>query len=97
MGKVLVLGSGMCGMATAMMLARDGHEVTMIERDTSEPPTTLEEAFEAWERKGVAQFKQVHYMHARFRHVLDAELPDVRDALFESGARRYDPIEEFFT
>ena len=28
MGKLIIAGEGMCGMATAMMLADDGHDVT---------------------------------------------------------------------
>jgi 2-polyprenyl-6-methoxyphenol hydroxylase-like FAD-dependent oxidoreductase len=92
----LILGGGMCGMAAAMMLARDGHDVTVLEKDEASPPASVEEAIERWDRKGVAQFRQVHYMHARFRHVLDEELPDVRDALIDSGARRYDVLQAFF-
>jgi len=97
MADVLILGGGMCGMSAAMMLARDGHSVTVIEKDNASPPASLEEALDRWERPGVAQFRLVHYMHARFRHVLDAELPDVIEALDAEGARRYDPIEAFFS
>ena len=96
MADVLVLGGGLVGTAAAMMLARDGHDVTVLERDAAEPPVSVTEALERWERPGVAQFNQVHYMHARFRHVLDAELSDVRDALIANGGRVYDPIVEFF-
>jgi len=95
MAKALVLGSGICGSAMAMMLARDGHDVTVVERDGAQVPASVEEAVEKWERPGVAQFRQAHYMHARFRHTLEAELPDMVDALVRSGARRYDPVAEF--
>jgi 2-polyprenyl-6-methoxyphenol hydroxylase-like FAD-dependent oxidoreductase len=89
MPDVLILGGGIVGAAAAMMLARDGREVTVLERDPAPPPASIEEAAENWDRPGVAQFRQAHYMHTRFRHVLDEELPDVRDALVENGARRY--------
>jgi hypothetical protein len=40
----------------------------------------------------VVQFRQRHFLQARARHVLDAELPDVRDALVAAGAVRVDPL-----
>jgi 2-polyprenyl-6-methoxyphenol hydroxylase-like FAD-dependent oxidoreductase len=86
MSKVIVLGGGLCGLASALMLARDGHEVTVLERDPGPVPETPERAWEAWERGGVAQFRQAHYMQPRGRQVLGAELPDVLDAIREAGA-----------
>jgi len=37
MSNIVVLGAGLNGLATAMLLARDGHEVTILERDPAEP------------------------------------------------------------
>jgi 2-polyprenyl-6-methoxyphenol hydroxylase-like FAD-dependent oxidoreductase len=89
---ILVLGGGVCGLAAAMLLARDGHDVTVLERDPDQVPAAPEDAWDAWPRKGVAQFRQPHFMQARVRQVLDAELPDVRDALLAAGAVRVDPM-----
>src|SRR3712207_8105006 len=36
--EILVLGAGLGGLSTAMLLARDGHQVTILERDPAEPP-----------------------------------------------------------
>ena len=82
MPNTIVLGAGLCGLAAGMMLARDGHRVTVLERDPAPVPDTPEAAWERWGRDGVAQFRQAHYMQARGRLVLEAELPDVhaRDA-----------------
>ena len=33
MAEILVLGAGLTGLTTAMLLARDGHDVTVLERD----------------------------------------------------------------
>jgi 2-polyprenyl-6-methoxyphenol hydroxylase-like FAD-dependent oxidoreductase len=84
--NVIVLGGGVCGLASGLMLARDGHRVTVLERDPAPVPESSERAWEVWERQGVAQFRQAHYMQPRGRHVLGAELPDVVDALEEAGA-----------
>jgi 2-polyprenyl-6-methoxyphenol hydroxylase-like FAD-dependent oxidoreductase len=88
MSKVIVLGGGVCGLASALMLARDGHEVTLLERDPAPVPESPERAWERWERQGVAQFRQAHYMQPRGHHVLAAELPDVIAALEQAGATR---------
>jgi phytoene dehydrogenase-like protein len=31
--RVALMGAGVAGMSTAMLLARDGHSVTIVERD----------------------------------------------------------------
>jgi len=38
MARVVVIGSGVVGSCAAMMLARDGHDVTVVERDAASPP-----------------------------------------------------------
>jgi 2-polyprenyl-6-methoxyphenol hydroxylase-like FAD-dependent oxidoreductase len=92
MARVCVIGGGVCGLAAAMLLARDGHDVTVIERDAEDAPETLDGAWRDWDRKGVAQFRQPHNLHARARHILAAELPDVLDALRAAGAFQMDPL-----
>src|SRR4051794_13332018 len=92
MAHTIVLGGGLCGLSAAMMLARDGHRLTVLERDPDPVPADPEAAWERWCRDGVTQFRQAHYMQPRGRHVLDAELPDVRRALEDAGALRFDPL-----
>jgi flavin-dependent dehydrogenase len=92
MPQIIVMGGGVSGLATAILLARDGHDVTVLERDAEPPPATLEEAIEGWPRRGVAQFRQAHYMLPRGRTVLDEDLPDLRDALLAAGAYRFDVL-----
>jgi 2-polyprenyl-6-methoxyphenol hydroxylase-like FAD-dependent oxidoreductase len=88
-----VLGGGVCGLATAMMLARDGHDVSVLERDPEPVPDAVDEAWTTWTRPGVVQFRQPHFLQARVRQVLDRELPDVRDALAAAGAALIDPLD----
>src|ERR1700741_2750837 len=74
--EILVLGAGLCGLSTAMLLARDGHEVTVLERDPAEPPPAGQ-AWEAWQRPGVNQFRLPHLMAPRWRIEMARELPEV--------------------
>ncbi len=92
MARVVIVGAGPIGLATAILLARDGHAVTVLEKDAQAPPVTELEAWERWERRGVAQFRQAHFMQARFRHLLDAELPEVRNQIRALGGRRFNLI-----
>ena len=92
MSRIVVLGAGMCGLATGMMLARGGHAVTVLERDQGPVPDSPELAWEQWSRDGVAQFRQAHYLQPGGRAVLDAELPDVAAALEAAGAIRFDAL-----
>jgi 2-polyprenyl-6-methoxyphenol hydroxylase-like FAD-dependent oxidoreductase len=93
MAHTIVLGGGLCGLTTAMMLARDGHRVTVLERDPEPVPADPETAWERWRRDGVTQFRQAHYLQPLGRQVLDAELPDVRQALADAGALRFNPVD----
>lgn len=75
-----------------MLLARQGHGITVFERDREPVPGSPEEAWHAWERRGVAQFRQPHYLHAAARHLLDAHLPEVKEALLEAGGVTFDML-----
>ncbi|HEY8673877.1 MAG TPA: FAD-dependent oxidoreductase [Candidatus Dormibacteraeota bacterium] len=88
MPEVIVIGAGPVGLATAMLLAKDGYRVTVLDKDPDGPPDEPWEAWERWERKGVAQFRQPHFMMPRFRHVLDSEFPEVRRRIEKIGGRR---------
>lgn len=85
MGEIVVCGGGVIGLATAVMLARDGHRVTVLEADPGETPEASALAWESWQRRGVAQFRQPNNLFARFRHVCDEELPEVTGLLLDAG------------
>jgi 2-polyprenyl-6-methoxyphenol hydroxylase-like FAD-dependent oxidoreductase len=89
MADVLVAGSGLIGMATAMLLAKDGHRVTVLERDPAEPAGDADDLFQGWQRRGVAQFQQAHFFQPRMRSELERELPEVLEHAVALGARRF--------
>lgn len=91
MARIVVLGAGVVGLGVAMMLADDGHQVTVLERDPAPPPSP-EQAWDSWSRRGVNQFRLPHFLLARFRSVADAELPGLVDDLAAAGALRANPI-----
>jgi 2-polyprenyl-6-methoxyphenol hydroxylase-like FAD-dependent oxidoreductase len=91
MANIIVIGAGLNGLATAMLLAHDGHEVTVLERDASSPPGRPEDAWELWDRRGVNQFRMLHYMQPLWRSLLDSELPGVTDTLTSWGALPFNP------
>lgn len=84
MAAIVVCGGSVIGLSTAMLLARDGHQVTVLERDPAPPPASTG-AWDQWPRPGVGQFHQPHTLHPRFRLILDEELPGLVDRLAEAG------------
>src|SRR6478609_54965 len=93
MARVVMVGGGVVGLCGALMLGRDGHEVTVLERDPA-PPTDPIEAWDGWERRGVNQFRMLHYFAPRFRGVMQANAPEVVHALEDAGARLSNPFRE---
>jgi len=89
--RILIVGGGVVGLSTALMLARHGFAVTVAERGGEPPPGSPAEAWAAWERRGVAQFRQPHFLHAAARHILDRHLPEVTAALRQADCVTFDP------
>jgi 2-polyprenyl-6-methoxyphenol hydroxylase-like FAD-dependent oxidoreductase len=92
MSRIVVCGGSVIGLATAMMLAADGHEVTVLEADSEGVPAEGPGAWEAWRRRGVAQFHQPHSLLSRFRLVCDEELPGLTDRLRAAGCLPVDYV-----
>jgi 2-polyprenyl-6-methoxyphenol hydroxylase-like FAD-dependent oxidoreductase len=90
MAEVVVCGGSVLGLTTAMLLARDGHDVTVVERDPEPVPATWDEAWSSWARPGVPQFHQPHNLMPRYREVMEHELPDVFASLVDHGGRWVD-------
>lgn len=89
MARIVVIGGGFIGLATALMVARQGHDVTVLERDPAPPPETPQQAWDGWGRRGVTQFRQPHYLLPAGYRELREHLPEVACALESAGAVRH--------
>jgi 2-polyprenyl-6-methoxyphenol hydroxylase-like FAD-dependent oxidoreductase len=78
----VVVGAGPTGLFIAIALARQGCEVTLVDRDPGPPPGPES----GWRRRGVMQFDHAHTFRRQVIDVLQAEVPDVLDDLVAAGA-----------
>ncbi len=84
--EVAIVGGGICGLATALLLDADGHRVTVFEQDANPIPEDPRSAWDDWIRKGVGQFRQPHLLQPALRVVLEREFPAVEQMLIDAGA-----------
>ncbi|MEU8819021.1 FAD-dependent oxidoreductase [Actinoplanes sp. NPDC048796] len=86
MANMTILGAGLAGLSTAMMLRGDGHDVTVLERDPAPPGSRL---WETWQRPGVNQFRLPHFMLPRWWQTLSADLPAAAAEVLAAGGSRF--------
>jgi 2-polyprenyl-6-methoxyphenol hydroxylase-like FAD-dependent oxidoreductase len=79
--RTVIVGAGPTGLFSAMALARRGHQVTVVDRDPGPA------ADGSWPRKGVMQFHHPHGLRQQIISCLEAETPQVKDALLAAGAQ----------
>jgi 2-polyprenyl-6-methoxyphenol hydroxylase-like FAD-dependent oxidoreductase len=89
MATIAILGAGLAGLSTALLLTRDDHEVTVLERDPAAP---TDQPWDGWERPGVNQFRLPHYLLPRWWSELRAELPETAETVLAAGAARFNPL-----
>lgn len=77
--RTVVVGAGPVGLFCAMSLARQGDDVTVVDRD---PGPAVEGS---WRRRGVMQFEHPHYFRHLVRLALQDRLPDVWEQLLAAG------------
>lgn len=97
MARVAVIGAGIGGLATALLLGRRGHPVTLLERDRRQAGDDLDADFLDWRRPRVPQAVQPHGLLGPVRTVLRAEAPDVHADLLARGASEYHEFDWFPT
>jgi 2-polyprenyl-6-methoxyphenol hydroxylase-like FAD-dependent oxidoreductase len=86
---VVVAGAGIGGLGAALALSRLGHRVTLIERDDTPLPDSVEAAFD-WDRRGAPQVRHTHGFAARLHQALRSLFPDVLEDLRTAGAVEFD-------
>ncbi len=94
--KVLVIGAGIAGLCTALMLAPTGREVVLLERDGPVETGNPDELFRSWKRTGVGHLRQSHAFLARLRNIMKAEHPALLAELAALGVREL-PFENMLT
>ena len=74
----------MAGLSAALALARDGHAVSIVERDDLAVGEPLESF--GWDRTGIPHFMQPHAFTPRGRKEMQGTFPDIYEALIAAGA-----------
>ncbi|MBC2904688.1 FAD-dependent oxidoreductase [Streptomyces cupreus] len=92
MPHTLVLGAGPVGLVTAMLLAADGHRVTVLDRDPADSRTEAAVFAGEWKRPGVAQFGHTHIFMPAGYQTLARELPSAAARLLAAGGRPHNMI-----
>src|SRR5260370_14280116 len=93
MAEIVVVGGGLVGHCSAMLLAADGHSVTVLERDPDPPPRSADAAWNDWSRRGGNQFRMIHYFLPRFRDIVERDLPAASATPGSDGPLRLHPPE----
>ena len=78
--RAVIVGAGPTGLYTGIALARRGHEVTIIDRDSGPG------GGQSWDRRGVMQFHHPHFFRQQVADALLAEMPGVWHGLLAAGA-----------
>ena len=81
----MIIGASIAGLSAGLLLARDGHDVTVLDRDDVSPGTPDHVAATA-HRTGAPHAVQAHAFLALARMVLRDRLPDVLASLYAQGA-----------
>jgi 2-polyprenyl-6-methoxyphenol hydroxylase-like FAD-dependent oxidoreductase len=83
--RVVVIGGSAAGLFTALLLARAGHEVVILDRDPLDPAQDVDTAAKSAFRAAAPQIVQPHVVLSLCRELLLDRLPDVYRDLIVAG------------
>ncbi|MGD8829898.1 MAG: FAD-dependent oxidoreductase, partial [Pseudomonadales bacterium] len=86
--NIVIVGSGIAGMCTALALAKRGLSITVLERDDPPPDGDADEAFFEWPRRGASQFRHPHAFLGLMCNLLQDNYPELLEDFYAAGARR---------
>lgn len=90
---VIVIGGSAAGLSAALLLARDGHAVDLVDADDLDPAPDAEAAAKMAFRRGAPQLVHPHSYHPPARGILLNRLPDVYAAMRDAGAVESPPTD----
>ncbi|WP_018500498.1 FAD-dependent oxidoreductase [Parafrankia discariae] len=93
--RIVVVGAGVAGLGAALFLADTGHDVTVVEQDSMPEIGDGDEAFQAWERRSVPQWRFAHSFSARSRNLLETRAPQVMTRLRADGIELFNALSSF--
>jgi len=83
--KVVIVGASAAGCFAALLLARAGHDVLVVDKDPLELAPDIESAARSAFRTTAPQIVHPHIILARCRQLLIKHLPDVYERLLAAG------------
>ena len=84
MSRVIVIGAGFSGSAAALMLAADGHQVVVVDRDAGPLPAGPDEAWK-WDRRSIRQYRFAHGLLPRGHRLMAQHFPHLVERLRQVG------------
>lgn len=84
---LFVVGAGIAGLCTALLVAPTGRPVVLLERDSGPPDGGPDAAFRDWQRPGASHLRQSHAFLARLRNIIRDSHPQLLADLHDAGCR----------
>lgn len=85
--RILVVGAGIAGLFTALALAKEGRDLTLIDKDPPPPEGGADAAFADWKHNGVGHLRHSHAFLARLNVLVKRHHPALHQALLDAGCR----------